>query len=62
MILSTLLGFEVKPSRVQVAFDVGDCAIAFVLKRRLAEGQILKTVEEVQQIGYDLFYVSRTGW
>ena len=53
-VLSTLLGVEVPVNRIQVYFDEGDEAIVFTLKQRLVEGQVLKTIEEIEKIGYEL--------
>ena len=53
-LLSILLGVEVPVNRIQVYFDEGDEAIVFTLKQRLAEGQVLKTIEEIEKIGYEL--------
>ena len=53
-LLSMLLGVEVPINRIQIYFDEGDEAIVFTLKQRLAEGQVLKTIEEIEKIGYEL--------
>ncbi|QJF12309.1 DUF1874 domain-containing protein [Saccharolobus solfataricus rod-shaped virus 1] len=58
-ILSNLLGIPVQTSRIAIYFKPGDNAIAFVLKRRLEEGQVIQTEEELNKIGYDLYYILR---
>lgn len=44
-VLSQLLGVDVPCERKQIALAVGDSAIIFSLKRRLAEGQVLSEEE-----------------
>ncbi|MCY0850055.1 STIV orfB116 family protein [Sulfuracidifex metallicus] len=58
-LMSNLLGYDVKTNRTEVFFEEGDQAIAFTLKKRLKEGEVLTTVEELERIGYQLFWVVR---
>lgn len=58
-LMSLALGVEVPANRVSIYFSKGDEAIALVLMRRLAEGQIIKTMEELESIGYTLYYIRR---
>jgi hypothetical protein len=44
-LLSTLLGVEVPPRRVQIKVGVGDTLVVFQLLVRLGEGQILSEAE-----------------
>jgi len=57
--LSVILGAEVKVNRVMVSFDFGDMAIVFRLKQRLPEGRVIKSIEELSEIGYELMLVTR---
>ncbi|MCY0851071.1 STIV orfB116 family protein [Sulfuracidifex metallicus] len=60
-VMSALLGFPVETNRISVYFKVGDSAIAIVLRQRLPEGHVIQSEEELQRIGYDLYYILRTG-
>lgn len=57
--LSILLNTQIQVNRVEVFFDVNDQAIVFVLQRRLAEGQVLKSLDEINAVGYKLYHVTR---
>jgi hypothetical protein len=62
-ILSLLLNMKIEVNRVEVKLDPQkDAMIVFQLKRRLAEGQILKSREEIEAAGYDLYYVIPTPY
>lgn len=58
-LMSILLQTNIPVNRVQIYFNSGDEAIVVVLKSRLPEGVILRTVEEIERIGYELFHVQR---
>jgi len=60
-LLTNVLGIEVPYNRIQIELQPGDKVIAFLLKKRLEEGQVIKTVEELNAIGYTLwlFHVYR---
>jgi len=51
-LLSMLLGKEIPTQRIEIYMDKGDKILAFTLKRRLEEGRIIKTIEEIEEIGY----------
>ena len=53
-LLSMLLGIEIPINRIQVTLSSGDIGIHFVLKKRLEEGRIIKTIQELEEIGFDL--------
>jgi hypothetical protein len=53
-LLSMLLGKEIPTQRIEIYMDKGDKILAFALLKRLEEGRIIKTVEELQKIGYKL--------
>ncbi len=55
-ILSMLLGVDVPVSRTQVKMNVGDEAIILTLNKRLEEGQVIRTIEELEKVGYSLYY------
>jgi hypothetical protein len=43
--MSSLLGTEISPNRIQVTFEVGDEALVFKLDCRLPEGKVLNAEE-----------------
>jgi len=59
-LISGLLEVEVKTNRIQVFFEIGDKALAFVPKQRLPEGKILSK-EELLRIPLDIFFIQRTA-
>ena len=54
--LTNIFGVEVKFNRIQIFLDDGDKLISIILKKRLEEGKVLKTVEELNEIGYSIWY------
>ena len=58
--ISGLLGVKVEVNRIQIFFEIGDEALAFVPKQRLPEGKVL-TKEELLKIPPDIFFIQRTG-
>lgn len=52
-IISILLGTEVPMNRGQFKQEVRQKAIIFKLKNRLKEGQILTTIQQIEEIGYE---------
>jgi len=58
--ISSLLEVKVEVNRVQIFFEPGDKALAFVPKQRLPEGKVL-TKEELLKIPPDIFFIQRTG-
>jgi len=55
-LLTNILGQEIPFNRIQVSLQPGDRMVAFLLKKRLPEGTVLKTVEELEQIGYTFWF------
>jgi len=53
--LSNVFGVEVQFNRIQITLQPGDKLISINLKKRLPEGTVLKTVEELEQIGYTIW-------
>ena len=53
--LSNVFGVEIPFNRVQITLQPGDKLISIILKKRLPEGAILKTVEELEQVGYSIW-------
>jgi len=53
-LLSLLLEIDVPLNRIQVEMKSGDIGLHFVLRKRLAEGQVIKTIQELEEIGFDL--------
>lgn len=60
-ILSQILRTKVPLNRAQYIQQSGDQAIVFRLNRRLAEGEVLHTLEEVEAVGYELALITRTS-
>jgi len=54
-LLTSVLGVEIPYNRIQITLQPGDKVLAFLLKKRLEEGQVIKTVEELNAIGYTLW-------
>jgi len=53
-LLTLLLGIEIPMNRIQVQMGPGDIALHFVLRKRLQEGQVIKDIQELEEIGFDL--------
>jgi len=58
--ISGLLGVKVEVNRIQIFFEIGDKALAFVPRQRLPEGKILSK-EELLKIPLDIFFIQRTA-
>ena len=58
-ILSVLLDTEIPMSRAPASQAAGQKAVVFKLNRRLEEGQVLHTVEEVEKVGYTFQLLER---
>jgi len=54
-LLTNILGVEIPYNRIQIELKPGDRLIAFLLKKRLEEGQVIKTIEELNAIGYTMW-------
>jgi len=57
-LLTDLLGIEIPMNRIQIQLGAGDEEIAFTLRRRLPEGKVIYSPEELEQIGYDFWWFS----
>jgi len=55
-LLTKILGVEIPYNRIQIELQPGDRVIAFLLKKRLEEGKVIQTTEELEQIGYTLWF------
>jgi c-di-GMP-related signal transduction protein len=53
--LSNVFGVTIPYNRTQITLQPGDKLISIILKKRLPEGIVLKTVEELEQIGYSIW-------
>jgi len=53
--LSNVFGVNIEYNRIQIFLNHGDKLLAIILKKRLPEGTVLKTVEELEQIGYTIW-------
>lgn len=56
--LSALLQITIPVNRIEITMQPGDAALVFRLKSRLPEGKVL-THEEIQQIPYELGWLTR---
>ena len=54
-LLTWILGVEIPFNRIQITLEPGDKVLAFLLKKRLEEGKVIETVEELDAIGYTLW-------
>ncbi len=55
--MSAILNMELKANRAQVKMSPGDEALVLALNKRLEEGQVIRTLEELSKVGYTLYYV-----
>ncbi|ACB37259.1 hypothetical protein AFV9_gp25 [Betalipothrixvirus uzonense] len=53
--LSNIFGVTIPYNRTQIFLDKGDKLLSIILKKRLEEGKVIKTVEELQQVGYSIW-------
>lgn len=53
--LTDVFGVEIPMNRIQIFLDKGDKLLSIILKKRLEEGKIIKTEEELKEIGYSLW-------
>jgi len=51
-VLTNVFGVNIPYNRIQITLQPGDKLISIILKKRLEEGKVLKTVEELEAIGY----------
>ncbi|MCE1185876.1 MAG: YddF family protein [Rhodocyclales bacterium] len=58
-ILSGLLGIECAMRRIEFRQQVGQLALVFRLTRRLEEGQVLATREEIEAVGFSFMLIER---
>jgi lauroyl/myristoyl acyltransferase len=57
-VLSILLGTKIEANRVEIKLDLNDRMLVFQLRKRLSEGEVLKTRDEIEQVGYDLYAIA----
>ncbi len=57
-LFSIITGYEVTPNRIQVKMVNGDHAIVFWMNKRLPEGYIVTTIEELSEIGFSFGWLS----
>ncbi|MEM2483192.1 MAG: DUF1874 domain-containing protein [Candidatus Nezhaarchaeales archaeon] len=55
-VLSLLLEREITANRIEASLKRGDKVLAFRLKKRLPEGKVIESVEEIEEIGYELIF------
>jgi len=58
--LETLLGIHVPLNRSQLKIQSGEMLV-FTLNKRLNEGEIITSVEEINKIGYSIWYILVRG-
>lgn len=59
LIISSVLGIHCPACRLVFQQKPGQCALVFRLKQRLAEGQVLQTIEEINAIGFHFALLTR---
>lgn len=59
-ILSELIGITVEVNRINYCQEDNDLAVVFKLRGRPEEGKLL-TKAEIEDIGYDFYFLKRTG-
>jgi hypothetical protein len=60
-IMSMLLGEQVEVNRSMLKIKSG-AMIVITLNKRLEEGTVINTIEDIEKIGYSLYYVILSGW
>lgn len=58
-LLSLLLGIDCPVNRVDYRQQPGELALVLRLARRLPEGVVLRSIEEIESIGYSLALLTR---
>jgi len=58
-LLTELLGAYIMENRIFVTMNVGDKAITFRPLQRIPEGTVIRTVDELKKIGYELGLIER---
>jgi len=53
--LSNIFGVEIAFNRIQITLQPGDRLLSIILKKRLPEGTVLKTIQELEEIGYSIW-------
>ena len=53
--LSNIFGVTIPYNRTQITLQPGDKLISIILKKRLPEGAVLKTVQELEEVGYSIW-------
>jgi hypothetical protein len=59
-VIKALTDIDVPTNRINVFFDIGDSAVAFVPRQRLPEGTVLSK-EELLKLGIDIYHIVRVG-
>ncbi len=59
-VLNLLLETKFGVNRIQIKITKGEEAIVFGLAKRLEEGKVLRTIQEVEQVGYSLYHIKVT--
>ncbi|MCY0881069.1 MAG: DUF1874 domain-containing protein, partial [Firmicutes bacterium] len=54
-LLANILQADISMNRIAIRATHGDKILAFLLKQRLQEGTIIKSVEELEKIGYEFW-------
>jgi len=50
--LSNAFGVEIQYNRIQIQLQPGDKLISIILKKRLGEGEVIRSIDELVSIGY----------
>ena len=57
--ITTILGHLVPMNRTQIKMNKNDQAIVFKLQKRLPEGVVINSLEELEKIGYEFGLLTR---
>jgi hypothetical protein len=60
--LSKLLGMAIPVNRVAIQMEPGDKAIVFRLLKRIEEGRVLSSIQELEEVGFELGLMQAHEW
>lgn len=58
-LLSTLFGVNIEMNRIDYKQNIDELAIVFKLNSRQPEGKIIKSIDELEKIGYEFYLLKR---
>jgi hypothetical protein len=60
--LTKLLGVAIPTSRTAIRMEPGDRAIVFRLLKRIEEGKVLSSIQELEEVGFELGLMQAHEW